>query len=238
MSEEPLAVTAIEKTGDEDRPIRKYYVASETKALKNGDVESFVSTEAIDRMGDIIRASGWQLDNYRKTGSPVLFGHDQRDLIGTAVEIEVQRGGLWAVTRFHEKTQRSREYAALAREGIMKSWSVGFDPMEKPNIRKDDDGNFLGFIFTKQELLEYSLVSVPANPEAVSKAMKMAEDGMISRNTLYDLAGPSPLAEVKDGTPELSHEKEINQALVGQFARALHSAAVAKLLKAAAGKHP
>ena len=33
------------------------------------------SDESVDRYGDIIRASGWQLDNFRK--NPVLlFAHD------------------------------------------------------------------------------------------------------------------------------------------------------------------
>jgi HK97 family phage prohead protease len=186
-------------SGESVGPVRKFYVA-EMKALKNGDVEAYVSTEAVDRVGDVIKAKGWELGNYKKTGAPVLFSHDySQPPIGNAVEMEIQRKGLWSVTRFHEKTQMSRDLAMLAREGYMKSWSVGFNPTEQPEMRKDDKGNFLGYIFNKQELLEYSLVAVPANPEAVSKAIHLSQRGLISHQMASIIAGPSPVAEWDGG---------------------------------------
>jgi HK97 family phage prohead protease len=216
----PVVIKSIEKVEDGKQMLRKYYV-SETKALKNGDIESYVSTEAVDRVGDVIKAKGWQLDNYKKTGAPVLFSHDySQPPIGKAIEIEVQRKGLWAITRFHEKTQQSRDLAMLAREGDMKSWSVGFNPIDKPEMRKDTDGNFAGYIFKTQELLEYSLVAVPANPEAISKAIRMAQRGLISHEMVSIIAGPSPLARegsVFDGNPGLlraAQEKQIHSAKI------------------------
>jgi HK97 family phage prohead protease len=207
MSEEteestPPTVTAIEDA----RPAnRKFYVA-EMKAMKNGDIEAYVSTESIDRVGDVVRAKGWQIDNYIKTGAPVLFSHDcSQPPIGKAIDIQVQRKGLWSVTRFHEKTQLSRDLAILARGGDMKSWSVGFSALEEPE-RRMEDGVFKGYIFNKQELLEYSLVPVPANAEAVSKAIHLAHAGKISNQTLNYFAGPSPLAEEGSGTERTSTE--------------------------------
>jgi len=188
--------------------VRKFYVG-EMKALKNGDVEAYVSTEAVDRVGDVIRSKGWQIDNYKKTGAPVLFSHDySQPPIGKAIEIEVQRKGLWSVTRFHEKTQMSRDLAKLARDGDMKSWSVGFNPLDAPEQRKDEKGNFLGYIFNKSELLEYSLVAVPANPEAISKAVHMAQRGIISHQMAVILAGPSPLAEQDDAAKVFGAQAE------------------------------
>src|SRR5262245_45438397 len=134
-------------------PVRKIYQA-ETKALRNGDVEAVVSTQSPDRVGDVIKANGWQLDNYRKSGAPVLLSHDYHlPPIGNAVRIEVDGTSLSAVTRFHEKTQLSRDLAILARDGSMRSWSVGFDPLEPPEARIVD-GVHKGYIFNKQELLE------------------------------------------------------------------------------------
>src|SRR5262245_43570674 len=155
-----IVVTSIEKAGEK---VRKFYSA-EIKAHRNGDIEAYISTESVDRVGDIIKAKGWHLENYVKTGSPVLFGHDyNQPPIGKAIDITVQRKGLWAMTRFHEKTQLSRDLALLARDGDMKSWSVGFNPLEPPETRTED-GIFKGYIFHQTELLEYSLVPVPANP--------------------------------------------------------------------------
>lgn len=181
-----------------DEPIRKFYVA-ETKRLKNGDVEGYISTEDVDRVGDIVTAAGWELDNYRKSGSPVLFGHVYTMTpaggiphIGNAVEMEIQTRGLWSVTRFHEKTQLSQESAVLSRAGLMPAWSVGFEPRERPTVRKDEETDeFQGYIFTKQELLEYSLVPVPANADATSRAMKLMEAGKIS-DRFFKLFRESP----------------------------------------------
>lgn len=203
------------------------FMTAETRTLKNGDVEAYVSTEDIDRLGDIIKAKGWELDSYKKTGSPVLFGHyygmtpgGDIPLVGNAVEIEVQRKGLWSVTRFHEKTQLSRDTAVLYRERIMKSFSVGFNPLEKPEMRTGENGEFLGFIFKRNELLEYSTVVVPANAEASAKAIHMAREGIISREVLRHIclvASPSPSAE-SDGGTEAALLSAINEsALVHQL---------------------
>jgi len=203
----------MEATTERPESVFKFFTP-ETKTLKNGDIEAYVSTEAVDRMGDIIRAKGWELENFKRTGAPVLIGHEywvtaggHIPVIGNAVEIEIQRKGLWSVTRFHEKTQISREAALLAREKIMPNWSVGFQPLEAPESRTDENGNFKGFTFTKQELLEYSLVPIPANPEAVSKAMHMAGKGLISRSTAALLAGPSaqPAADSGEERETVEH---------------------------------
>lgn len=214
-------------------PIRKFYQA-ETKALKNGDIEAYVSTETVDRVGDIIKASGWSLDNYIKTGAPVLFSHDYSlPPIGKAIEIQKQRKGLFAVTRFHEKTQLSRDLALLARDGDMKSWSVGFSAMEPPESRTEE-GVFKGYIFNKTELLEYSLVAVPANPEAVSKAIHLMHEGKISKQTAYIFAGPSPILSDEGIRKEddRARNAEAAQALV----KGLHARAALLALRAGARK--
>jgi hypothetical protein len=211
---EAPAVTSIEEV----RAARhtKCFVA-ETRALKNGDVESYISAESPDRLGDMIRAKGWEFGNYRKTGSPVLFGHENGITpgghiahIGNAVDIAVQGKRVWSVTRFHEKTQLSREAAILAREKIVPNWSVGFNPLEPPEHRMED-GVFKGYIFNRQELLEYSLVLIPAHPDAVSKdasqealakALFYVDKGLIRREVAAVIAGPAPLAGTDSGNDD------------------------------------
>src|SRR5882724_10393964 len=118
--------------------ITKVYPA-ETKALKNGDVQSVISTEAIDRVGDTIIAKGWEIDNYIKTGAPVLFSHSyDTPPIGKSVDIRIQGKSLVSITHFHEKTQLSRDLAILARDGDMRSWSVGFNPTREPTSRTEN----------------------------------------------------------------------------------------------------
>lgn len=175
--------------------IRKAYVAEEIRANKDGDIEAYVSTETVDRMGDVIPAKSWDLDNFIKTGSPVLAFHEyglvggQVPIVGNATRIERTRKGLIATTKFHKKTQLSRDLEVLYRDGHMKAFSVGFRTLAPPDVIKDDEGRFTGYQFTKVELLEYSVVAVPANPEAVAKAYR---DKAISASTAEFIVRHSP----------------------------------------------
>jgi HK97 family phage prohead protease len=171
--------------------MNKLICTAETKTKGNGDVLAAISTESVDRVGDIIKVKGMRLGNYIKSGAPVLFSHDySTPPIGKAVDIRVEGRELIAVTRFHEKTQLSRDLALLARDGDMKSWSIGFSALEPPESRMEG-GVFKGYIYHSAELLEYSLVPVPANPEAVSKIAFHAERGRISKQTAHILTGAS-----------------------------------------------
>ena len=72
---------------------------------------------------------------------------------------------------------RIDEIRKLIEAGILRTVSVGFRPLEtKP--RKSLDGMFAGEIFVRQELVETSLVSVPANPNALAilKSLNISDD--------------------------------------------------------------
>jgi HK97 family phage major capsid protein len=59
------------------------------------------------------------------------------------------------------------------REGHLRTVSVGFRPVERQPLTKDANKEFGPFRFTKSELLECSLVSVPANPNAIAIAKSL-----------------------------------------------------------------
>ncbi len=138
-----------------------------------GDVLDMVaSDESIDRYNEVIRASGYQLDNYRK--NPVIQNsHQYHDLIftiGKAIKTEIQEAKLVQRWEFATGANPFAKIAhALYRDGFLKASSVGFVPMEW------EDGNVTtgpSRIFTKQELLEVSAVSIPANPNALALAVR------------------------------------------------------------------
>jgi len=124
------------------------------------------STEEKDRVGTIIRASGWQLKNFKK--NPVLpFAHNYHELpVGIIKNIRVENKELIFEPVFHEITQLSREVKQMyeASPAIMRAFSVGFILLK---LDKEDPS-----IIVKQELLEISAVPVPANASALSKISK------------------------------------------------------------------
>ncbi len=127
------------------------------------------SDETVDRYGDIVRASGWDLRSYQRN-PVVLTDHDYRvaSIVGTA-DVAVRDGRLAArITLDPPETNRQASIVAnLLASGSLRSVSVGFRPLEPPTPILDETGKWTGgFEFKRQELLEISWVAVPANPNA------------------------------------------------------------------------
>jgi len=141
----------------------------EKKAGTNGeDVFTIIaSTSAIDRQGDSVDQTGWELKNFNK--NPVLlWAHDYSALpIGKVVSAQVVKGKLVADFIFAtaEANPVAQQIKKLYEEGIVNASSVGFIPLER-------EGN----IITRAELLELSLVPVPANQEALRLAVSKGFD--------------------------------------------------------------
>ena len=147
-----------------------------TLAPGNGDFVSFVaSTAEEDRMGDVIRQDGWQLDRY-KSNPVVLFGHDHEKPIGRSHNVRVENGVLRADIEFapEEVDPFAAKIGKMVKAGFLRAVSVGFKPIDMKPIKS-------GYEFVKSELLEISVVSVPANASALSFAKSFMGEDEISR---------------------------------------------------------
>lgn len=142
-------------------------------SASGGDGLEFVlSDETVDRYGDIIEASGWVLTHFRK--NPIaLFGHSSSFPIGTWSNIRVDGKRLIAKLNLAARgtSDRIDELISLVEQGILRAVSVGFRPLEFEPM--DPDRPYGGQRYTKSELLETSLVSVPANPAALQLAKSL-----------------------------------------------------------------
>ena len=157
----------------------KVYRPNQMKVIDEakGRVSAIVSSESRDRDGDVIRAEGWNLDNFMR--HPVLLAsHDYRSLrsqIGEWESMEVDGTQMRGVARFFiGKGNDEADWAfQLAKEKAL-AFSVGFVPdMEKAApLQKDDPFGSQGMEFKGQELLEVSAVTVPSNPDALQRIAK------------------------------------------------------------------
>jgi len=79
---------------------------------------------------------------------------------------------------------------SLVDQKILKAVSVGFQPTKEPNEIKHPETNAWtgGYEFIGQELLENSIVSIPANPKALSLARNFSP---AVRNALFRSASGS-----------------------------------------------
>jgi HK97 family phage major capsid protein/HK97 family phage prohead protease len=116
-----------------------------------------------DRMGDIIEPDAWQLDRFEPVA---LFNHSRHDVIGRWERVRVEQKALRGSLRLADQGTSPvvDMVRALHEQGLLDTVSVGFRALERePLDPKDPYG---GQRFKRVELLEASLVSVPANPRA------------------------------------------------------------------------
>lgn len=142
----------------------------------SGDDDTFdfvLSDDTRDRYGDIIEASGWQLGAFRR--NPIcLYGHQGDRLpIGRWENVRVVANQLLGTLKLAKAGTSGFIDAIreLIKQRILNAVSVGFRDFKSEPI--DADKPWSGTRYLKQELLECSVVSVPANPSAViQRALK------------------------------------------------------------------
>ena len=150
---------------------------------KERTIEFVASSEAIDRYGDVIRVAGWDTRNYEQ--NPVfLWAHESdKPPIGKCVGIEKDAEAGELVQKIQFADRDTYPFAdtvfKLYKGGYLNAVSVGFMASAvKARYEETEDGpEFAGYEFLEQELMELSAVPVPANPEALGRAV---QKGVIS----------------------------------------------------------
>ena len=146
-----------------------------------------ITSPTVDRQGEVVTTDGWRFDAYPRN-PVVLNSHDYTDIeaiVGRCVAINRDGDSWTADLRFN-----STEYGCLAKElidcGDLRAVSVGFRPIvieypDVPSLRAartltdaqekalvnvaQDPGTAIRHV--EKELLEISVVPVPANPDAI-----------------------------------------------------------------------
>ncbi len=158
------------------RTIRKVLPLTIAEVEGHPNRSRFVAaTNQLARDGHVLEPSGMEVENFLRCGT-ILFDHEPKMPIAAPVlavlnsdgnlEIEVE----WAPSGISEDADKIR---GLVKAGVLRSGSVGFDVIDgEPLDPKKPRG---GLHITKSELLEFSVVSVPADTGAVI-TQRSAED--------------------------------------------------------------
>jgi HK97 family phage prohead protease/HK97 family phage major capsid protein len=137
-------------------------------AANEDGTEFVLSDETLDRHGEVISAAGWDLKLFKK--NPVaLLNHNANAIIGKWESVRVEGKRLLGklVLAATGTSALVDEVRSLFEQKMIRAVSVGFLDIEKEKL-DDDASEFWGpFRYLKQELLEVSLVAIPANPNAV-----------------------------------------------------------------------
>lgn len=160
--------------------IRKQYTAEIGKASEEQEervLQVVISTGALDRDNDTIAPKGWDLKDYKKN-PVVLWAHEYwNPPIAKTRKVWIENDQLKAIAEFTAEEVYPFGYMIyrMCKEKFLNAASVGFRPKEY-KVRTNDDDLGYGWDFLKQILLEYSIVPVPSNPEALIEARSMGID--------------------------------------------------------------
>src|SRR5262245_50462177 len=130
---------------------------------------------------------GWDLKAFRR--NPVfLWMHSQDRPIGTVKPIEVVDGKLMATVKFYDAGDSAlSDYLwRLVKKRKLNAVSVGFTVKDADGYEaiRDENDRVTGYRFLNQELLELSLVAVPANPNALQVARSLGLPDDVIREAL------------------------------------------------------
>lgn len=174
---------AIGKTTTGHEAVFKGFVAPASYDPAKRSADFVMSSEAVDRMGDIVRQEGLDLTRFIENPQALLFHSSRTFPIG-------QWDGVKKKQRpAPKRTEGTLKFAPAGgpipeidqsawavENGLIRTVSIGFMPRELDVIDHDSEtrsqvGWDWGFDIKTSELLECSLVPIPAQPDAIAKGM-------------------------------------------------------------------
>ena len=129
-------------------------------------IVGYANTTTKDRVGDVVAMEAWTkggTDNY-KLNPIILAYHNHSRPIGVAESLSIDEKGLKITARI---SKAAGEIYQLVQEGILKAFSIGFQVKDA-----DYDSATDIFVIKDLELLEVSVVSVPANQDSLFSVSK------------------------------------------------------------------
>jgi HK97 family phage prohead protease len=160
-------------------------VKAPADAVAGEPVLDFIATdETLDRYNEVIKLDGWKTANY--LANPVVVdSHNYSSvmkILGNTTDLTVDGSKMVNRVKFAVENPFGKVAYGMAKSGFIRSESVGFIPLEWVDANKPGEPDRT---YISQELLEISLVAVPANPGAtVGLALK---SGAVEAADLRDL---------------------------------------------------
>jgi HK97 family phage prohead protease len=152
-----------------------FHLTEETQAEKG--FMWTLSTFDLDRFGERIDPQGWDFKRYM--ANPIVEWAHRYDIpaIGKIEGLAVDSEGLHGLVFFNDKSFDAFGWSIGQRvkAGVIRAGSVGFRVIEIEIPSKEDSKDGTSLIFRKQELLEFSICNVPANPFALAKTNETAK---------------------------------------------------------------
>lgn len=155
------------------------------KAEETRTVEFVISDETRDRHGTVIPVKNWKIDHYNENGivgyqHSVYGGRDSNpDQVLGIGKAFMDDGKLIGQVKFEpaEINPLAEKIFQKVLHGTLKATSVGFRELERGGWGDKEKGEDISgktptYYFGPVELLEFSIVNIPSNPNALRREME------------------------------------------------------------------
>lgn len=149
--------------------------------IDNRQVEFVISTESVDTYGTVFRIDGWNLERYNQN-PVVLYAHQSwspdPDVIIGRGEVFIEDRKLIGRVTFEdaETNPLAEKVFRKVQAGTLRMASIGADVKEAhwgvEAYGEDPDVLY----FDRQDLLEWSIVPIGSNPDALKRNIDAIED--------------------------------------------------------------
>lgn len=173
----------------------------DNKALK---IAGYANTSDKDRTGDVVLSTAWAkgVENFRR--NPILlYQHDHGKPIGKVSKVAVDKKGIFVEAVVSDAAEKNHGVKTLIKDGVLKSFSVGFRVKDADYDRLTDT-----FTIKDVELLEISVVSVPANQNSLFSIRKSFEDDGSYDEFRKSFAAEQAAIEQQEKAEESKDEEE------------------------------
>ena len=207
---------AEEKGRDMDHKYKSFELKS--KEDETGMIVGFFSTydEEPDSYGDIIRPGAFTetIKKRQESGHPfpLCFNHDFSQVIGAVDKIEDTEKGPYIEAHFLD-TALAQDVRKMLKSGAIYQFSFAYDVLgwEEPSEAQRKAG--IWNILTKLEVFEISVVTVPANQNAVVTEVKSVTAEEIAHGTI----------EVKQGKRNSKADEDVIRDTIAQLGKCIES---------------
>lgn len=149
----------------------------EMKANENGMIAGYFSTYDIepDSYGDIVEKGAFTKTIAKRAESghpfPLCFNHDFSAVIGSVKTIEDTEKGPYIEAEFLD-TQLAQDVRKMLQSGAIYQFSFAYDVLNSRKPTEDESAKGITNVLTELDVFEISVVTVPANQNAVATEVK------------------------------------------------------------------
>jgi HK97 family phage prohead protease len=161
----------------------------------------------LDRNGDIILPNAFN-DSLNSAGViKVLLEHDHTKPIGLITSLTQDEYGLLVVAKIFADNKDAEDVILMLQNGTLDSLSIGY-LIDESYINNNEQK-----VIKKAQLLEVSVVAVPANPLAVITQLNTVNEPIIDQNELITLQN-NEINDTQQQDDILAIEKRLDNVLL------------------------